>query len=444
MSETLSAVVSSTRRTSRRPALYVGLAGDAPRTPPARFALPDVDRIDLGRGPSRGLTRRREHDLEVATISIDDTRASSQHARITRVGSQWVLEDLKAKNGTWVRGEAITRQALADRDVIVIGHTALVFRDDGGDDLPPARVPGITTLSTELDRELARLESAAGTRMPIEISGATGTGKELIARGAHTLSRRAGAFVAINCGALPAQLLESELFGHRKGAFTGATEDRAGLFRAAEGGTLFLDEIAELPLSSQAALLRVLQEGEVTPLGADRAIAVDVRVVTATHKDLDAEVAADRFRADLRARLLGVSVRLSPLCERPEDIGPLVTAFLDRHGARSDISFSSDVVISLYQHGWPLNVRELERTIGAAVGVAGGRIELEHLPKQLAAPPGGGVALASLSAADRELRESLTVAMREHDGNVAAIARALGKDPTQIRRWLKRLGLERR
>src|SRR6185436_18020542 len=144
-------------------------------------------------------------------------------------------------------------------------------------------------------------------------------GKELVARAVHALSWRPGAFIAVNCGSLASSMLEAELFGHRRGAFTGAASDRAGLIRSADQGTLFLDEIAELPAEAQASLLRVLQEKELTPVGADRPVRIDLRVVSATHQNLDDAVAAGRFRADLRARLLGVRVELPPLRDRPED-----------------------------------------------------------------------------------------------------------------------------
>ncbi len=452
MSETLSAIVTSARRSRSQPALYIGLAGDAPQSAPARISLGRLDRVDIGRGTERAISRGSSRGADAATLLLPDARMSSQHARLSRVGSTWVAEDVQSKNGTWVGRERITKRPLDDGAVLLVGHTAIVFRDAGGeagdlDGAPHAAAPGLQTISPVLAAQFAELVSAAGSRLPVHIHGETGTGKELAARAVHALSGRTGRFVAVNCGALPGTLLEGELFGHRKGAFTGASDDRAGLIRSADGGTLFLDEIAELPAPSQAALLRVLQEGEVVPLGADRALRVNLRIVTATHKDLDAEVAAQRFRADLRARLLGVSVALLPLRDRPEDLGLLVAEFLMRHGANREITFAADAVAALYAHSWPLNIRELERTIGAALVGARDRIELNHLPHALrepvaSTPPAPDV--GQFGAEERQLRDMLVAAIERHGGNLAAVSRELGKDRTQIRRWMKRFGIKRK
>jgi DNA-binding NtrC family response regulator len=343
-----------------------------------------------------------------------------------------------------VNGARITRKPLVDGDALVVGHTALVFRESGGesgdhDGPPPALAPGFATLSPALALRFDELARAAKTAVPIEITGETGTGKELAARAMHALSGRAGRFVSVNCGALAPTLLEGELFGHKKGAYTGATDDRVGLVRDADRGTLFLDEIAELPASSQASLLRVLQEGEVVPLGSDRPVKVDVRVVTATHANLDAAVAANKFRADLRARLLGVQIELPPLRARREDLGHLVATLLKR-----DVTFAADAVAALYTYDWPLNIRELERALAAATAVARDRIELAHLPTALREPAAPArVDEESLSPDDRALRDTLVAAIDRHAGNLAAVARDLGKDRTQIRRWMKRFGLSR-
>jgi transcriptional regulator with GAF, ATPase, and Fis domain len=409
----------------------------------ARIGLGGVDRVELGRGDDRRMARSKIDGALVLTIAFPDSRMSSQHARLSRVGATWVIEDLGSKNGTWVRRRRITRHPLGDRDVIVVGHTALVFRDCGGegDDVEQhelGNVPGLDTLSVELAARFKQLAKAAREIVPIEIQGETGTGKELVARAVHALSGRSGKLAAINCGALPATLIEAELFGHRKGAFTSAVDDRPGLVRAADNGTLFLDEVGELPLSSQAALLRVLQEGEVTPIGGDRPIKVDVRIVTATHRDLAADVDAGRFRADLRARLLGVVVPLPPLRDRIEDLGFLTATLLDRIAPGRDIAFSADALAALYAHAWPMNIRELERALRAAVAVADDRIDLEHLPPAFAALPAPP---KELDGDDEQVRQQLVAAMARHAGNISAVARELGKDRTQIRRWVKRFGL---
>jgi two-component system response regulator AtoC len=232
--------------------------------------------------------------------------------------------------------------------------------------------------AVDLARKVARHPST------VLITGESGTGKELIARVIHRASpRSAESFVAVNCGAIPETLLESELFGHVKGAFTGAASDKPGLFEEAQGGTLFLDEIGELPLSLQVKLLRALQEGEVRRVGATTARQVDVRVVAATNRDLAADVASGRFRGDLYYRVNVVSIRLPALRERREDIPELALHFLRRHNARLGLSvelISPPAMRMLIDYPWPGNVRELENVIERAlVLTAGSTIEPEHL-----------------------------------------------------------------
>ena len=412
----MSAIVSGTRRDRSVPALFVGLAGDTPLAPPARIGLGGLDRVDLGRGATRRIERARSDGAETLAIALADPRMSSKHVRLSRVGGAWIAEDLASKNGTWIGRKRIARRQLADLDAL------------------PAGQPGLATMSTPLAAQFAGIAQAARSTVPIEVTGESGTGKELVARAVHALSGRRGGFVAVNCGALAGGILEGELFGHKKGAFTGAADDRLGLVRSAD--------IAELAPGSQAALLRVLQEGEVVPLGSDRPVRVDVRLVTATHKAIDGEVDAGRFRADLRARILGVSVALPPLRERLEDLGPLVSVLLAKQPRV--LPFSADAVDAIYAHRWPLNIRELERSLAAATAVARDRIELEHLPPSVrGASIGAELDLDAMSDADRALREQLTAAIARHGGNLAAVAKELGKDRTQIRRWMKRLGLSR-
>jgi transcriptional regulator with GAF, ATPase, and Fis domain len=419
----------------------VGLSGDAPRTPPARISLAKIASVEICRGDARDVSRRGA----AVAVALDDARMSRRHAQLTRVAAGWIVEDLGSKNGTWIDGRPPTSRPLRDGEAILVGHTALVFRDHGGDaeDLvaPSPAYPGLATMSPVLAARFAELAVAAASRVPIEIAGETGTGKELAARAVHALSGRSGRFVAVNCAALPASLLEAELFGHRRGAFTGAAEDRAGHIRAADGGTLFLDEIAELAPASQAALLRVLQDGEVVPLGSDRPIHADFRLISATHQDLDAAVAAGRYRADLRARTLGVRLALPPLRERLEDLGLMVASLLDRLAPGRAVSFTADSVAALYAHTWPLNVRALERSLAAALALAGERIELAQLALPTKARAAADV--AALSAEELALRDRLADEIARHRGNVAAVGRALGKDRTQIRRWMKRFGLAR-
>ena len=454
MADTLSAIASGVRLPREQPALYLGLCADDLAMPPARCGLAGVDRVEIRRSDARRVTVHRTDGVATLELGLADARLSQHHARLTRSGTSWSFDDLGSKNGSWIKNTRIKTRQLADRDVIIVGHTALVFRARGGGaptitGAPTAPAAGLQTMSPVLEAHFAELARAARRAITVEIHGETGAGKELIARAVHALSERPGAFVAVNCGAIASSLLEGELFGHRRGAFTGAAVERAGLIRSADHGTLFLDEIAELPLAAQAALLRVLQEKELTPVGSDRAVPVDLRVVTATHQDLDEAVAAGRFRADLRARLLGFRVELPPLRDRPEDLSLLVPELLARASAPDAAGamtpLLADSLAALYAYDWPLNIRELERALATAAAVARDRIELSHLPPALRTMLGDDpeVDEATLSAQDRELRGRLAEAIARHRGVLADVARELGKDRTQIRRWMKRLGLRR-
>jgi two-component system response regulator FlrC len=295
---------------------------------------------------------------------------------------------------------------------------------------------------------LTLAERIAASDIPVLLEGPTGTGKEVLARFVHNLSaRRAGPFVAVNCAAMPEAMLEALLFGHRKGAFTGAAEAAEGLFRAADGGTLLLDEIGELPLALQSKMLRALQEGEVLPLGATRPVKVDVRVVAATNRNLAAEAAAGRFREDLLYRLNVFPLALAALRDRPGDIAPLAFAMLLRHAGTSERGpawIAPDALAALAAHAWPGNVRELENVIRRALLLAGEAavIGAEHIVFDTAAravteaAPALTRITAPRSLSDvafaseaRAIIESLT----RHGGNRAATARSLGISERTLR-----------
>jgi transcriptional regulator with PAS, ATPase and Fis domain len=278
----------------------------------------------------------------------------------------------------------------------------------------------------------------------ILVGGESGTGKELIARAVHTLSGRSGKFVAVNCGSLPETLAEAELFGYRRGAFSGAVAERTGYLRAADGGTVFLDEIADLRPPSQAALLRVLQERQVVPLGDERPVPLDVRFCAATHRSLPELVATERFRGDLHARLLGFELQLPPLRDRREDLGLLLRALLRRRGQAATLTAAA--ARRLFAYPWPYNIRELEQALGAALALAGDQpIDRPHLPAALAEQS----AHTPASGNRRPLREDEVAQRAElvrllslHRGNVAAVGRAMGKGRQQIHRWLDRYELD--
>jgi DNA-binding NtrC family response regulator len=300
------------------------------------------------------------------------------------------------------------------------------------------------------------LEQASTLDITVLLAGETGTGKELAARAVHYHSaRKDRRFVPVNCGALPAELVESELFGHARGAFTGAAGMKRGLFEEAEGGTIFLDEIGELPLPVQVKLNRVLQEKEARRVGDTTPIRVNVRVIAATHRDLKAEVQAGRFREDLFYRLNVFPVVLPPLRERREDIPLLASHFLEKHAqvlGRPITTFDPDALRVLTGYPWPGNVRELENAIERAVAVAQGQaIQLRDLPADVRGSQEGAIPAEQLArmpyreavdlARDRVTRDYLVALLRDLDGNVTRAAERAGMARESLHRLLKRHGI---
>src|SRR5205814_4378224 len=288
------------------------------------------------------------------------------------------------------------------------------------------------------------------TRTPVLISGESGTGKELAARALHFRGSMAQTpFVAVDCGSLVPTLMESELFGYEKGAFTGATKSKAGLFQAASGGTIFLDEIGELPLEMQAKLLRVLQEKEVRPVGSNEKVNVDVRVIAATNRDLEAAYRSGTFRKDLYFRLNVVTVHLPPLRERRSDIPILVQWFLDRHAKDSSMQVTSAAMKWLLQYDWPGNVRELENCIERATALGDGkRIDVNDLPPVIVsiAPAADIVGMppqGSLSSTDLEDIERATIqrVFEQVKGDKVVAGKMLGISRATLYRKLKRYNI---
>jgi two-component system response regulator HydG len=334
------------------------------------------------------------------------------------------------------------------------------------DDVP---LPPIVGASARMQRLLRLVQRVAPTESTVLILGESGTGKELVARSLHVLSRRAqGPFVPVNVGALSESLIESELFGYAKGAFTGATSDRAGLVEEAHRGTLFLDEIGDMPLATQVKLLRTLENNEVRRVGENAPRLVDVRVIAATHRDLQSLVAEGRFRADLYYRLNVVQLEVPALRDRAGDVGLLASYFLERAARRTgrkQLRFSPEAMALLAHHEWPGNVRELENAIEHAVAVSDhDLLTADDLPTSVRSPrllmaprddESHESALAGRTGRARAPRDpesrSLDDVTREHvlrvlarqDDNATAAARVLGVSRTTLWRMLKRWGVKR-
>lgn len=388
------------------------------------FVLDDQKRI-LGREPG------------VGRVALDDGEASRRHAELEYVAESDVyrIRDLGSRNHTFLDGREIQSDYLQHGSVVRVGGTLLVYAE-----VPLG--PGISSFEPEPGTALWRARAerltdvAAASALPVLILGPTGAGKELLAQRVHKGSRRSGPLVSVNCATFSRELIASELFGHTQGAFSGASTARAGLFAAAQGGTLFLDEIAELPLEQQPALLRALQEGRVRPVGSDREVPIDVRIVAASHQRLDDAVAAGTFRADLLGRLAGFRVELPGLAQRREEVLSLLCRL-----APDAPPLASATAELLLQYAWPLNVRELKHLAERLRLLSAGadRVGPEALPDELRR-----AAVASSAAPEDEApkKAQLEALLADHGGNIAKVARALGCHRQQLYRWLKKHDLD--
>jgi DNA-binding NtrC family response regulator len=425
--------------------VYVTLCGDQPLAGGVAVEVAEGQVVVIARGPELAVDRR-SGEGEV-WLRLPDARVSERHAVVEHRGDELRFEDLGSLNGSFLGGAPIRSAAVAEGQTIIVGRTVLLFRRGverpaTGNSFDVAGAPELRTLSPETARVHAILARAAGSPVAVLLRGETGVGKEIAARALHALSRRAGPFVAVNCGALPENLVESELFGYRRGAFSGATQDRAGVIAAAAGGTLLLDEIGELPVAAQVKLLRAVQEREVVPLGAARgeSVRVDFRLVCATHADLDALVARGRFRADLLARIRGLDVELPALRARRMDLGILIAALLARHGGADAASYRFDrrCAQALVEHDYPLNVRELEQALLALLALAGpDRLFRREALAETAIGRSARTAAPPPRDGDR-VRADLLEQLARHQGNISAVARAMRCTRMQVHRWLKR------
>jgi DNA-binding NtrC family response regulator len=433
--------------------------------------------VQVVEGPDAGKTFRSDDDrLTIGTapgnqLTLTDETVSRYHLEIRRTGSRIEVEDHGSTNGTLHAGVQLHRATISPGTVLMLGRSAV--RIDDGDPrevelYEDEKLGPLRGRSAGIRRLMARIRRAAASNVSILLIGETGTGKELFARAAHEASPRAGGpFETVDCAALLPTLMASELFGHERGAFTGADHQHLGAFERADGGTLFLDEIGELPLSLQAALLGVLERRSFRRVGGNETVSVNVRLVCATNRDLRAEVNAGRFREDLYYRIAVLTLDLPPLRDRTEDIPVLIEHFLREQGYDGPVEtiLSENAVTTLKKQRWPGNVRELRNFVETAlvlgeVGALGSNTtqdaEAVPVPESGAPPAPTSNPFHALSMEDlstrpyREARESvlevfengyLTRLLESSEGNVSKAARISKLDRSYLLQLLGRRGL---
>jgi len=417
-------------------------------------------------GPDRGL------EIELPPVGVvlgserscdvvlTDTFVSRRHCSISPTAQGFAITDLGSRNGTLIDGVAVTKVVAPPGVAVRLGKTLVqLMPADEVLDIPPStsdRFGGLLGGSTSMRQVFAVLERASRTAAPVLFLGESGTGKELMARGVHDASpRKDGPFVVFDCGAATESLIESDLFGHTRGAFTGAAGERQGAFAAAHGGTLFLDEIGDLPLPLQPKLLRMLEAGEVIPLGGRKPERYDVRIVAATHRDVFGEVARGGFRGDLYYRLAVVEVHVPPLRQRAGDLAALIQMFLERAGAPQLAAQVGGAALErLERYHWPGNVRELRNVVTRAVALAGPDDDFQSIPfvlRPTAAAPEAPTARADRPFHDakdevvaRFEREYLTDLVARAQGNLSQAARLAGLERKFLYKLLERAGLRQK
>lgn len=381
------------------------------------------ERLILGSGAAAG-------------VPVDDRTVSALHARLEATPAGLFVEDLGSKNGVFVGGARVPGAWLGGSSTsFVIGRTTVTVRALAGGEESAAPecepLPGLVGSSLPMRRLAAEIRRCARLRAPVLLQGESGAGKDVVARVIHEQSRREGAYVPMNVGAIPEALADAELFGHKRGAFTGAVVARSGAFEEAHHGTLFLDEIAELAPGIQVKLLRVVEEQQVRPLGGMQSVGIDVRIVSATWAPLDERVATGRFREDLFHRISTFVIRLPPLRARKSDIPALASVLLGR--LRDEVGpreLGSAALARLVAHSWPGNVRELSSVLyRAAVCAERAEIDADDVTRAMSGP----VKTRTRSLSQDEAQALLV----EHGGNVSASARAAGVARSTFRAWLE-------
>jgi transcriptional regulator with PAS, ATPase and Fis domain len=399
----------------------------------------DERRIEIGSTP---LTIGSDAD---ARVCVNDAHVSRRHAEVARVDATVVVRDLESRNGTYVDGIAVKEAILHDRAVIRIGATTIVFETQAQaiGTTGPKRMGDAIGSSPEMQQVFEVLERLAPSDLTITLLGETGVGKDVLARGVHAASERSAApFVVFDCGAATPTLIETALFGHEKGAFTGATAAVAGAFERAHGGTLFFDEIGELSLDLQPKLLRALEQRKIQRVGSTVEIPVDVRILAATNRDLEVEVAEGRFRQDLFFRLAAAVVSVPPLRARLADLPELVDAILVAEGRR--LRVTQDTLDAFTSYEWPGNVRELRNVLSAAAAMADADLlEPRHLlffkqkrrDATLADAPLAGRTLESIE------RAAIVQTLKGAAGNKTKTAKALGIAASTLYEKMRRYGI---
>ncbi len=385
-----------------------------------------------------------------AHILVNETTVSRRHVELTLVPEGVVVADLGSRNGTFYLGQRVEKMVLALGSRIRVGNVEVAIDADTDglvERLSEAETSyrGLVGVSGAMRRLFAVLKRLEGSLVNVLVQGESGVGKELVARAIHAGSARAsGPLYAVNCGALARELVASELFGHKRGAFTGAVEQRVGAFEAAHGGTLFLDEVGELPIDVQPVLLRALESGEVRAVGDTEARRVDVRVVAATNKSLEDEVKAGRFRGDLFYRLAVVKLEVPPLRDRPDDVELLAATFARAAGLAE---LGPEIVQQLARMPWPGNARELRNAVEAYVAIgslpgapAGGLQALDHLMQKVI-DPALPYAEQKERFADLFTRNYLTLLLAKTGGNQSEAARISGLERSYLGKLCAKLGV---
>ncbi|HET8724113.1 MAG TPA: sigma 54-interacting transcriptional regulator [Anaeromyxobacteraceae bacterium] len=399
--------------------------------------------------PEEGLT---VGSMPGSGVVLDDPFVSGRHLRIDRRQGRWELTDEGSTNGTLLGGVRVWRSELPPGLPITVGDSELVLEVGAPrEGRLPGSYEGLFSLDPAMRQVFDLVDRLAPADAAVTVLGETGTGKELVARALHARSpRRDGPFIPVNCAAIPETLMESELFGHEKGAFSGAERLRKGAFEEADQGTLFLDEIGEMPLDLQSKLLRALESGEVKRVGSSRPIQVSVRVVSATHRDLPAQVRAGKFREDLFYRLSVVPLAIPPLRARQGDVRALAQRFLDANAPRGlQLRWSEEALRRLEGYEWPGNVRQLKNVVQRALLLRGegnvlpaSAVTFEDLRPDAAS--GGDdttLYLPGLTMEDVE-REAIRLSLRRHRGKRAAVVKELGLAKSTVMKRIAQWGLQ--